>query len=161
KQINFSGVGSGGSIGLLKERGKLTWPLVLQSNEFDAARKEMTTLAADAVNQARLNNPVGAATIRDMMNDVRKMNDTLFRNVGECSPSEYVEAKKFLNGLESAIKALQGPNVSNQPNQNWTARAHNVAELVDFVNQKGLKFAPATPGDEPAYRYLYQRLVAY
>jgi hypothetical protein len=160
KQINLTGAGSG-SVGLLKDRGKLTWPLSLQSNEFDAARTRLNTLASAAVNQVRLNNPVDAATLRDMMSDVRKMNDTLVRNVGELSPSEYVEAKRYLNNLDGAIRALQDPNVSNQLNQNWTARAHNVAELVDFVGQKGLKFAPATPGDEPAYRYLYQRLVAY
>lgn len=161
KQINLTGSGSVGSIGVLKDRGKLTWPLVLQSPEYDAARKELTTLAADAVEQVRLNNPVGAATLRDMMGDVRRMNDALLRNVGEISPSEYVEAKRYLNSLDSAIKALQDPNVGNQLNQSWAARAHNVYELVDFMGQKGLKFAAATAGDEPAYRHLYQRLVGY
>jgi hypothetical protein len=161
KQINLSGAGSMGSIGLLKDRGKLTWPLVLQSNEFDAARKELDTLAAAAVNQVRLNNPVDAATLRDMTSDVRKMSETLLRNVGDTPPSEYVEAKKYLNALESAVRALQDPNVANQLNQNWAAQAHSVGELVDFMGRKGLKFAPATAGDEPAYRHLYQRLVAY
>jgi hypothetical protein len=161
KQVNLTGAGGGGSIGLLKDRGKLTWPLVLQSADYDAPRKELTTLASDAVDQVRLNNPVGAGTLRDMMNDVRKMNDSLLRNVGEISPSEYVEAKRYLNGLESAIKALHDPNVGNQLNQSWAAQGHTVAELIDFMGRKGLKFAAATPGDEPSYRYIYQRLLAY
>jgi hypothetical protein len=161
KQINLTGAGGGGSIGLLKDRGKLTWPLVLQSGDYDGPRKELTTLASDAVDQVRLNNPVGAGTLRDMMNDVHKMNDSLLRNVGEISPSEYVEAKRYLNGLESAIKALHDPNVGNQLNQSWAAQGHTVAELVDFMGRKGLKFAAATPGDEPSYRYIYQRLLAY
>jgi hypothetical protein len=63
--------------------------------------------------------------------------------------------------LDSAIRALQDPNVGNQLNQNWTPRARNVAELVEFMNQKGLKFGPSASGDEPAYRALYQRLLAY
>jgi hypothetical protein len=161
KQINLTGVGSQGSVGMLKDRGKLNWPLVLQTPEFDAPRKELSTLATDAVDQLRLNNPVGAATLRDMTGDVRRMNDALLRNAGDLSPSDYVEAKRFLSSLDSAIRALQDPNVGNQLNQNWTARAHNVAELVDFMGQKGLKFGPATAGDEPAYRTLYQRLLAY
>lgn len=161
KQVNLTGAGSVGSIGLLKDRGRLNFPLVLQSPEFDTPRKELSTLAADAVDQVRLNNPVGAATLRDMLADVRRMNDLLLRNVGEISPTEYVEGKRFLSSLESAIKALQDPNVGNQLNQTWTARAHNVSDLVDFMGQKGLKFAPATPGDEPAYRHVYQRLLAY
>jgi hypothetical protein len=161
KQVNFTGAGSAGSIALLKDRGRLNWPLVLQSPEYDEARRRMTTLAADAVGQVKLNNPVGAATLRDMQADVRRMSETLMHNIGEVSPSEYVEAKRFLNGLESAVKALQDPNVGNQVNQKWQPRARNVAELVDFMSQNGIRFAPATGGDEPAYRHLYQRLVAY
>jgi hypothetical protein len=161
KQVNFTGMGSGGSVGILKDRGRLTWPLVLQSPEFDAPRKELGTLAADAVEQVRLNNPVGAATLRDMQADVRRMNDTLLREAGDVSPSDYVEAKRYLSSLESAIKALQDPNVGSQLNQNWAPRVKDVAALIDFMGQKGLKFAPATAGDEPAYRHVYQRLLAY
>jgi hypothetical protein len=161
KQVNLTGSGSLGSVALLKDRGKLTWPLVLQGSEYEKYRERLTALAKDAINKVGLNNPVGAATLRDMMGDVRHMNELLLHNVGELSPSEYVEAKRYLNSLESAVKALQDPNVGNQLNQNWAARAHNVAALVDFMGDKGLKFAPATAGDEPAYRHLYQRLVAY
>jgi hypothetical protein len=161
KQINLTGNGSGGSIGLLKERGRLTWPLVLQSPEYEKARTRLTTLAADAVQQVRLNNPVSTATLRDMSGDLRRLNETLLHNVGEISPSEYVEAKRYLNALDSAIKALSDPNVGNQLNQSWAARGKTVAELVNFMTEKGLKFAPATAGDEPAYRSLYQRFVIY
>jgi hypothetical protein len=161
KQINLSGAGSLGSVALLKDRGKLTWPLSLQTAAFEPARKEMNTLAAEAVNQVRLNNPVDAATLRDMTSDVRRMNEMLLREVGELSPTDYMQSKHFLGTLDSAIKALQDPGVANQFNQNWAARGRNVAELVDFMGQKGLQFAPATAGDEPAYRHLYQGLVAF
>jgi hypothetical protein len=161
KQVNLTGSGSVGSVGLFKDRGKLTWPLSLQSPEYDTPRKELITLINDAVDQVRLNNPVGAATLRDMNADVRRMSDTLLHNVGELSPTDYVEAKRFLSSLESSIRALHDPNAGNQLNQNWTPRGKSVAELVDFMGQHGLTFAPATPGDEPAYRNLYQRLLAY
>jgi hypothetical protein len=161
KQVNFTGVGSGGSIGILKDRGKLSWPLVLQSPEFDAPRKELSTLAGDAVEQVKLNNPVGAATLRDMRADVRRMSDTLLREVGEVAPSEYVEGKRYLASLDSAIRALQDPNVGSQLNQSWAPRVRDVGSLVDFMTQKGLKFAPATAGDEPAYRHLYQQMLSY
>lgn len=161
KQINLAGAGSRGSIGVLKDRGKLNWPFALQAPEYESARKRMTTLAADAVDQVRLNNPVGVASIRDMMGDVKSMNETLMKNIGEISPDDYVDAKRFLNRLDGAVKALQDPNVANQLNQKWAAKARNVAELVDLMSKEGLRFAGATPGDEQAYRYLYQRMVAY
>lgn len=160
KQINLVGSGSPGSIGVLKNHGRLNWPLVFQSPEYEAPRKRLSTLAADAVDQVQFHNPVGAASLKDMMADIKSMNETLLHNVGEVSPSEYVEAKRYLNSLESAVKALQDPNVANNLNQK-PDQIHNVAELVDFMGKKGLKFAPATAGDEPAYRHLYQRFVAY
>jgi hypothetical protein len=36
-----------------------------------------------------------------------------------------------------------------------------VAELLDFMLKKGLKFAPAVAGAEPAYRHVYDRLRAF
>jgi len=163
KQVNLTGSGSAGSIGILKNKGKLNWPLVLQSPEYDASRKRLAALAANAMDQVQFNNPVSSADLKDMMADVRQMNDALLHNVGEISPSEYVEAKRYLNSLESAVKALQDPNVASHLNLKWPNNQypHNVAELVDFMGKKGLKFAPSTVGDESAYRHLYQRLVAY
>ena len=35
-----------------------------------------------------------------------------------------------------------------------------MAEMVKFIADKGLWFAPATPGDEPAYLALYHALAA-
>ncbi len=161
RQINFTGVGSGGSVALLKNAGRLNWPLALQSPQFDEPRKELTALVGDAASQARLNNPVAAGTLRDMIADVRRMNETLLHDVGDFPPNQYVDAKRYLNQLEGVVKALRDPNAGNQLNQSWTPRARTVAELVDFMGQKGLKFAPATAGDEPAYRHLYQQFLAF
>jgi hypothetical protein len=40
----------------------------------------------------------------------------------------------------------------------WVSKARDVAELVHFMSRSGLRFAPATPGDEPAYAALYRAL---
>ena len=37
----------------------------------------------------------------------------------------------------------------------------DIAELVRNMTGKGLRFAPATPGDEPAYLALHRALVIY
>jgi hypothetical protein len=113
------------------------------------------------VGQARFNNPVDAGLLRQMLADVRRMSDTLQHNVGDVSPSEYIQARRFLGGLEGAFKALRDPNAGNQVNQRWAPQGRSVAELVDFMGKNGLRFAAATPGDEPAYRHLYQRLLTY
>jgi hypothetical protein len=51
--------------------------------------------------------------------------------------------------------------VSNHFDGYWAPQARSVAELVQFMAEKGLRFAPAAPGDEPAYTALYHALAAY
>jgi hypothetical protein len=86
----------------------------------------------------------------------------LHDKVGEMPPLEYSESKRYLNQLGEAVKALQDPNVRNYLNGKYAAKGKTVAELVENLTRvQGLEFAPATPGDEAAYRALYQAMHAY
>jgi hypothetical protein len=100
-----------------------------------------------------------------MQNDLGKLTDLLNDSVGELAPSQYIEAKRYLNQVGDAVAALSDPKVSTyfNPNQNWAkqAKVSNVAELVSYMNKSGLRFAAATPGDEPAYNALYRALADF
>jgi hypothetical protein len=45
--------------------------------------------------------------------------------------------------------------------EKFAAKGKTVPELLQFMASKGLKFAPATGGDEAAYSALYNYLVSY
>jgi hypothetical protein len=77
------------------------------------------------------------------------------------SPDQFIESKRYLGQLGDALTALKDRNVSNYFNDNWRPRGKSVAELVKFMADKGLQFAPATPSDEPAYLALYHALAAF
>jgi hypothetical protein len=77
------------------------------------------------------------------------------------TPTQYVDARRFLNQLEDALTALQQPDVQNFFNGRWAAKGKTVGDLVKYMADNGLRFAPATQGDEAAYRMLQQRLAAY
>jgi hypothetical protein len=160
KRLNVT-TGTGGSVGLLKDGGELRWPLPLQGAEFAEAQKALSRNLANVVQQAKFGNPVDTATLKDTQADLRRLNETLSRMVGDMAPSQYIEAKRYLSHLEDAVKALQDPNVSNYFTQKWTAKGKTVSELIKNMSDQGLRFAPATPGDEFAYRVLQQRLAAY
>jgi hypothetical protein len=51
--------------------------------------------------------------------------------------------------------------VANYSNQKLAANGKTAAELVKYVSDKGLRFAPSTPGDEAAYRALHLALAIY
>jgi hypothetical protein len=160
KRINLTS-GVGGSIGILKDGGKLQWPLPLQNKEFDESRKRMDGYTVELVKGLKFNNAPDVATLKDMQADLKRLNDSLTKNVGDLSPTQFIEAKRYLNHLEDAIKALQDPNVGNFFTQKWSAKGKTVAELIKHMSDQGLRFAPAAPGDEPSYRGLYQAFNAF
>jgi len=159
KHINLT-TGASGNIGLFKN--ELQWPIALQGPDYAEMVKNLNTWVPAAVEQAKLNNTVPAGMYGDIVKNVQRLHDTLLKNVGEMPPSDYIEAKRYLNQLSDAVKALKDPNAQNFLTGKYAARGRTVAELVDNLTRvQGLQFAPASPGDEAAYRVLYRALQAY
>ncbi len=161
KKINVLVSGGNGNVGLLKNSGDLSWPFSLTSDEFKEGREKLSKLIPEAVQQVRFNNKVGIATLRDIIAAQKSLRETLERkNTSDLTPSETLEARRYLNQIDDAIKALQDPNVGNYFNT-WIVKGNNVADVVDYMAKTGIKFAPATQGTQDAYRALHTRMVAY
>jgi hypothetical protein len=162
KSINLTSGDSRANAGLLKE-GKLQWPRPLQGDEFSEPRTRLSRRVEEAVAKLRYNpnTPVPSGLVTDMQNDLRALAERLNGCVGELSPSQYIEARRYLNQVGDAIAALSGPKVGAYFNPSWVSKARNVAELVNFMGKSGLRFAAATPGDEPAYNALYRALADF
>jgi hypothetical protein len=115
RQINVVAAGSG-NIGLLRNEGRLTWPLGLRdlqpADDSKDVRKSLDADAIEAVSQAT-SGKVNPGTIKDLQANVNKLHRLLARNVNEVPTNAYIEAKRFLNNLDDAIRALQDPNVNN------------------------------------------------
>jgi hypothetical protein len=163
KQINLTPADSRANAGLLKDDGKLSWPRSLQGEEFAEGRTRLSRLLEEAVQKLKFNPnaAVPAGLVRDMTNDLDKLNQRLNDSVNDLSPSQYIEARRYLNQVGDAVAALSDPKVGSYFNQSWAGKAKNVAELVNYLSKSGLRFAPATPGDEPAYNALYRALADF
>jgi hypothetical protein len=161
RNINVtSGAQGGGSIGILRDEGKISWPLALRRGPYRVTRTKVDQAAYTAYRQAQTG-PVDG----DLLDGLTKGVDALFAelkdNVSEISTTDYITAKRFLNELENTVKVLQDPKVSNYFAGGWTAKGNTVAELSANMTRQGLKFAPATNSDEEAYVALHQAMVAY
>jgi hypothetical protein len=163
KSINLTPADSRANAGLLKDDGKLQWPRPLQGDEFTERRTRLSRLMEEAVQKVKFNPnaPVPGGLVRDMQNDLAAMNTRLSGSVGELSPSQYIEARRYLNQVGEAVAALSDPKAGAYFNQSWVSKARNVAELVNYLSRSGMRFAPATPGDEPAYTALYRALADF
>jgi hypothetical protein len=125
-------------------------------------RIEVTDKAKDAIRQASSKDKKDLpAVITDLKAKVNELHKLLARNVNELPANEYIGAKRFLNSLDDAIRALEDPNVGNYFNQTYVAMGPSVRQLVDYMRKNGLTFAPAVVGDEPAYQALHGALAAY
>jgi hypothetical protein len=160
KQLNVTPGGSNANFGLLKDAGKLKWPLALRSNTFETGRQQIDQLAPQALQQAR-SGQVDADTLNSMIDTVDGLQQQLKNNVANISANQYITSLRYLRQLEDSVKALQDPKVNNYVNGKWQARGNTVAELVSNMSQDGLEFAPAVSGQQTAYVSVYRAMADY
>jgi hypothetical protein len=160
KRINVTG-GAGGNIGLLKNDGFLQWPMPLRAEEFSVERDAITKALPKLVQEASTNGRVDAGTLNATQKNLDKLAERLGDRVGDLGTSQFIESRRYLNFLNQALQALSNEDVANFFNQKFSAKGKTVAELVKYMSDKGLRFAPATPGDEAAYRAMHQALANY
>jgi hypothetical protein len=160
KNINVTSGANSGSLGVLRDNGRLHWPLELAGTAYEAERRRLDDLAAKAYNQA-VSGAVDPSILQEMTSAVDSLQTRLRRNVAEASPSDYMKAKRYLSDLDGAIRALQDPNVSKYANGKLAPKGGTVSDLVTEMSSKGLRFAPAVAGDEGAYVALHRALVSY
>ena len=161
KHINVTDASSRGHIGLLKNGGRLDWPESLLESPFDKERTRLTKNIKNAVQALKDKDPLERSLLADLRGDMKALTDKLNASVGDLSPSQYIQAKRYLNQVAEAVRALADPKVARYFDGTWVARGKTVAELVANLKKEGLKFAPAAPGDEASYTALYQAMRAF
>jgi hypothetical protein len=161
KAINLTSGDTRGNVGLLKDNGNLQWPPSLNGEAYKDAREDLSRHMKDAFRTVQLNRNPDESTLNDLQADLKKMHDTLDQHISALSPDQYVEARRYVRLLGDTITALRDRNVINYLNGAWTPKGRNVAELVQFMRDKGLWFAPAAPSDQSAYTALYHAMAAF
>lgn len=158
RQLNVTS-DSGSNAGLLKNEGRLTWPVALTAPTFDAERKNLERNLPLAISEVQKSQQVDRARLTDMQNDLDRLDDQLVKQISTMTLSQYADAKRYLNLLRDALRVLSSPDAVNYFNNKYAASGKTVGDLVK--NMGGLRFAPATPGEEKAYHELYNALLTY
>jgi hypothetical protein len=163
KDINVS-VNQQGNVGALKNAGKLQWPLALRKlyppDQSKALRDQIDQLTLTAKNQAA-KGQVDAQVLTDLEQSIDKLTQLLKDRVDSTAFADYTAAKHFLKDLDQSVAVLKQPDAGKYVSGAYAARGSTVNELVNYMSQNGLKFAPATSGEEGAYSALYQSLLRY
>ncbi len=164
KHINVAATPGGATPGLLRQGGKLNWPAGLLQlsppEEAKAARSRLDGLMAAAVSQAE-KGAVDANILKGLATSGDDLRQLLRDNGANLASGLYLDAKRFLNDLDEALRVLRQPDAARFLNGYYAARGETVQELVQNMTNQGLWFAPAVAGDEPAYAALQRALVNY
>ncbi len=161
RRVNLTATRNGAHLGAVRNAGRLHWPVILQGEAYQIQRERLNALAQDAVGRLRQGQKVDAATLQQMDSDVEALGQKLREVVADAQTAQYIEARRFLNQLGDALKALERPDAADFFNGRNTFQGKSASELVQFMTERGLWFAPATAGDEPAYTAVHQVLAAY
>jgi hypothetical protein len=159
-QVNITGSADNASLGVLRNAGRLDWPSALFDPAFEAARTQIDQLAPRLVSQAARGG-VDNAGVSTLSAAVDKLQKQLRANVANVPPDQYITAKRYLNDLDTSIRALRNPNAAKYASGTWTPKGRTVGELVQEMTANGLRFAQATPGDESAYVALQRAMATY
>lgn len=160
KRVNVtSGRPGNGNAGLLKHEGRLSWPLALNNESFKNDRDQVVSLLPDAIGQAR-NGKVDAGYLKELSAAVDRMSRQVTTNIRDLPPGQYMEAKRYLASLDEAVKLLSQPDAALYFTE-YMPKGKTVADLVRYMTDKGIKFAPAVAGDEAAYVALHRGFAAY
>jgi hypothetical protein len=104
---------------------------------------------------------VSADTLKGAQDGARKLHAHLAEQVGDLSPSQYIESKRFLLRIDRALKVLGHPDTVDDFSGRHDFRGKTAGELVEHVMTNKLQFEPALGGDELAYLAVYHALVLH
>jgi hypothetical protein len=147
-----------GNVGLLKLDGRLVWPEVFRDDRFRSEREMLTTIAPEAVYQAMVGR-VDPGVLAQLTSSAQRLREMLSASVKDLTIGEYIEARRFVECLEDAIKVLGRPDARDYFAPREQMRGGSVGQFVQYLGSRGLEFAAATPGDEPAYQAMHRALV--
>jgi hypothetical protein len=164
KLVNISGSGGSASIGLLRDNGQFTWPAAFDDKEVigEKDRKDLDLEVKQLYQQAATGTP-DANMLRSVDASLRTLRTNLTKQVNNLPTSSYLDAQRFLDEFDGAMSALKrGDVVLNLDFQRTFVKGgKTVQELVDYLGNKGLQFAAASPGDERAYTALQAAFSAH
>jgi hypothetical protein len=160
QHVNLTTGNTYGGVGLLRDGGKLTWPAELRKPDFDMERKKIEEETQKAVKQAYAG-PVDVGLLDSLGSSLKDLQADIDARSDSLSPTQFIQASRYVRELKSSYQVLQQSDVAKFFKPNWTPQGSTVADLVKQMTQQGLRFAPATSGDEPYYTSLHRSLVDY
>ncbi len=142
------------------------WPYALAGADFNDYRFAFDRAKEKVVEEAQ-NGRVSPDAINEMaaaLFDIQQAFDLKFAGGIKTEKSygsrmatwnHYNTAKRFLQGLAGEIRRLEHTQKPTAFDGSLRFEGDNLVALITYMSRHGLDFAPAEPGDEPAYHKVF------
>jgi len=161
RKINVTSKGA--NMGALRNGGDLSWPTALSDLAPKEIKRDMDVQARELYRQAEQTGKADPATAKDLRTNIRRLRDLLVGKVSDLPTDQYSDSKEFLNNLDEAIRAVERGDAPTffEFQKFVRGEKRTVQDLVNYMNERGLTFAPASmEGDAAAYQALQQAMAA-
>jgi hypothetical protein len=160
KRININN--GAGNLGVLRQDGQLTWPTALVDLVPEKERNDVDELA-QGLYRLGLEGNLKPNLVRDLQVRVKRLQELLGNQLNDIPSSQFVEARHFLNDLQSAVTALSRPGLAPAyaAYLRFIRGGKTAKEVADYLIGNGLSVASANAGDEGAYNLLHSALAHY
>ena len=158
--VNNGGTSGGGGFSLIKNDGKLNWPISLRTSEFNPIRQEVDQIMGQAVRMVKSDNLDGD-TYNKLLAELEKLHKAIDAVVGDLRPGDYILANRFINSLDKEARVLSDPDAKKYFSGEFRAQGGTVGEVLENMFKGGLKFSEANDNDRTAYNSFYNSLMQY
>jgi hypothetical protein len=163
--INLTTIPNGPTAGLLREGSAPPWPAVFTVDPLKSAteetRKSIDLYLPRAIAAIKDHKP-DTVLVWKLQDEVISLQQVLHRQVSRLKPDVFVEASRHIQQLKEAVAVLARDDAAKYLNSTFTVavgKVKTVPELVAYMAENHLTFAPAVAGDETAYLDLHKALV--
>ncbi|MBY0231251.1 MAG: hypothetical protein K2W96_18370, partial [Gemmataceae bacterium] len=159
--LNFVEKGATGSLGMVKDAGRIAWAPALQDRVFDRERTRFEEVFASASSTLRGGETPSRETLAELRSLQKRLVDNLNDEYTSLAPGDFTVAKRQLASLKDAIAGLADPRSAKRagvPRRDL----RSVGDIVRHLRDNGMEFGPASASDDqPAYSAFYHALRDY
>lgn len=160
-EIRFGGSPAADLLNLARQAGNLPFPTAFDDPTLALLRTELEKDFAAAAAPVQTGKAPEGAKLARLEVTFQRTQDAAGPVIKNLPFEEATSARRFLNRMAGAIKAMKGNTAVGLIDPKWAAEGLTTSDLVKHMNRHKLQFGPAPVGDEEAYMTMHRNFVTY
>lgn len=159
--IRFAGSSAADLLNFARLAGSLPFPAAFDDPTLSGLRDELDKDFAAAAIAVQAGKVPESGKVAKLEVTFQRLQDAAGPVVKNLPFEEATAARRFLNRMASAIRAMKGNAANGLIDPKWAAEGLTVADLVKHMTRHKLLFGPAPRGNEEAYISMHRNLATY